>query len=99
MLIRTSSVGCIREVLADTEVTELRKAEIRLNKQIVGLDVPVDLVPLLMKVHEAVEDLEGEPRDHQLWYQGPDLHLVGCVKVSLDRNHGLDAAAVHVLHH
>lgn len=58
----------------------------------------MDLALLLMEVDETHEDVRHELGDDDLGEEWLALSGFGALKGLLDRNHSLQAAAVHVLH-
>lgn len=57
------------------------------------------LPPLIVQMVEALQDVPGETSNHEFGDQGPGASFLGGLALALDGDHGVDRAAVHVLHY
>lgn len=86
--------------LTDSEITELCVAKLRLHEDVVRLEVAVDRFQLCVQVVQSLQDILSEASNYQLrnqWLLANLLRRV--IKLLLDGDDVLQAAAVHVLHH
>lgn len=98
MLVQLTVNAPVNELLADPEVTDLCQSQVGLHQDVVWLDVPVDLSALVVQVVESLQDVPGKASDNQFGNQGAGLAFLVGLTLTFDGNHGVDGAAVHVLH-
>jgi hypothetical protein len=99
VLIHCRTVVTVSKLLADAKVTQFGNAKSRLYKNVVWLDISMDLLAFVVQVVKGLKDVPGETSNYKLRNQCFDQAVNRPLALLFNRNNRLKTAAVHILHH